>query len=54
MKAVDSKSVRPNAALQRTAMQMKCPLAGERLQSAHERFLARVPRGRRAVTELVS
>ena len=44
----------PNQALQRTAMGIKCSAAGGRAESAHERWRARVLKGRRAVAELSS
>jgi len=44
----------PNQALQRTAFGIKCSAAGGRAESAHERWRARVLRGRRAVAELSS
>ena len=46
--------VSPNSALQRTAIGIKCTAAGGRAESAHERWRARVLRGRRAVAELGS
>ena len=46
--------VPPNQALQRAAFGIKCPAAGGRAKSAHERLRARVLRGRRAVAELSS
>jgi hypothetical protein len=44
----------PNQALQRAAIGIKCSAAGGRAKSAHERWRARVLRGRRAVAELGS
>ena len=44
----------PNSALQRAAFCIKCSAAGGRAQSAHERWRARVLKGRRAVAELGS
>ena len=44
----------PNSALQRTAIAIKCSAAGGQAPSAHERWRARVLRGRRAVAELSS
>jgi hypothetical protein len=44
----------PNLALQRSAGHIKCSAAGGRAKSAHERWRARVLRGRRAVAELGS
>ena len=46
--------VSPNQALQRAAIGIKCSAAGGRAKSAHERWRARVLRGRRAVAELCS
>lgn len=40
-----------NSALQRAAFSIKCPAAGCRAASAHERCRARVPKGRRAVAQ---
>ncbi len=44
----------PNQALQRAAGRIKCSAAGDRAQSAHERWRARVLRAHLAVAELGS